>query len=177
MEIKTKEKARIYSYWAHNQTGQPVCDMIYEHIGDKEFTFCEVGCETLGLSELILYEFPNAKVYSVDITNCNPPKVQELQEKFPERFKFILESSLTCHSQFNDGFFDIVYIDTDPHKYDQLKEEINLWVPKVKDGKIVAFHDYDHPTHPDVKRCLDEYCHRNRKNLSIKAYYNAYFIK
>lgn len=177
MEIKTPEKSKIYAYWAHNQTGQAICEMIDENIDKSDFTFCEVGCETLGLSDLIINEFEGAKVFSIDITNCNPNKVLELNEKFPDRFKFILDSSLTSHTQFENEYFDLVYIDTDPHKYDQLKKEIELWIPKVKTGGVLAFHDYGHPWHPDVKTCVDEYCHKNHKVLFTKAYYNVYLVK
>jgi predicted O-methyltransferase YrrM len=177
MKIKTPEKDKIYAYWAHNQTGQAICEMVDEKLNKTNFTFCEVGCETLGLSDLILHEFDGANVVSIDITNCNPNKVLELNEKFPERFKFILESSLTSYTQFPDDHFDLVYIDTDPHKYDQLKQEIALWISKVKTGGILAFHDYDHPWHPDVKQCVDEYCKENNKELFIKSYYNVYLIK
>lgn len=177
MEIKTLQKDKIYAYWAHNQTGQAICEMIDENLDKAGFNFCEVGCETLGLSDLIIHEFENAKVFSIDITDHNPNKVVELNEKFSSRFSFILESSLTSHAQFEDEYFDLVYIDTDPHKYEQLKEEIDLWIPKVKAGGILAFHDYAHPWHPDVKRCVDEYCEKNGKKLFTKAYYNVFFVK
>jgi len=36
---------------------------------------------------------------------------------------------------------DFVYIDAD-HSYKSVKEDINAWAPKVREGGIVAGHDY-----------------------------------
>ena len=40
-----------------------------------------------------------------------------------------------------DGSLDFVYIDGD-HSYDSCKEDINMWLPKIKQGGIIAGHDY-----------------------------------
>jgi predicted O-methyltransferase YrrM len=40
-----------------------------------------------------------------------------------------------------DGSLDFVYIDAN-HTYNAVKEDINLWYPKVKSGGIVMGHDY-----------------------------------
>lgn len=43
---------------------------------------------------------------------------------------------------FEDGWFDYVYIDSD-HTYEAVKKDIELWWPKVKEGGILAGHDYN----------------------------------
>jgi len=40
-----------------------------------------------------------------------------------------------------DGSLDFVYIDGD-HQYESCKKDLELWVPKVKKGGIIAGHDY-----------------------------------
>jgi|APGre2960657444_1045066.scaffolds.fasta_scaffold00584_8 predicted O-methyltransferase YrrM len=40
-----------------------------------------------------------------------------------------------------DGSLDFVYIDGD-HSYNSCKEDINMWLPKIKQGGIIAGHDY-----------------------------------
>jgi len=172
-----EEKERIYDYWNHNQSGQPICSIINENLKNENFNFCEIGCQLAGLSDLIIHEFENSCVWAIDITNHNPNIVKKLQNEFPERFHFLLESSLESYKNFNDGFFDMIYIDTDPHKYNQLEKEIEYWVPKVKTGGIISFHDYDHPRHPDVKKCLDNYCNLEGLKLYKTDYYNVFFIK
>lgn len=175
----TTDKERIYQYWYdHNKSGLPLCWIIENYlITNNSFNFCEIGCQLAGLSDLVLHEFENSNVYSIDITNHNPSVITNLQNKFPNRFKFMLESSLESYENFEDGFFDIIYIDTDPHKYDQLKKEIELWFPKVKNNGILSFHDYDHICHPDVTVCLDEYCNDHNFELIKTEYHNVFFVK
>jgi hypothetical protein len=42
---------------------------------------------------------------------------------------------------FEDESLDFVYIDAN-HKYDAIKQDIELWFPKVRKGGIVSGHDY-----------------------------------
>jgi hypothetical protein len=44
-------------------------------------------------------------------------------------------------SRFQDGELDFVYIDGN-HAYDWVKEDIELWWPKVKSGGLIMGHDY-----------------------------------
>lgn len=50
---------------------------------------------------------------------------------------------------------DILNIDSD-HTYETTKAEIERWVPLVKKGGIVMFHDYEHPHAPGVGIALKE---------------------
>jgi glycosyltransferase involved in cell wall biosynthesis len=45
------------------------------------------------------------------------------------------------HGGFNDGIFDMVFIDGD-HSYESVMSDILNWYPKVKDGGIIAGHDF-----------------------------------
>lgn len=55
---------------------------------------------------------------------------------------FLQMSSLDASCKFNDGYFDFVFLDSS-HTYEQTKAEIRLWIHKIKDGGILAGHDYD----------------------------------
>jgi hypothetical protein len=49
-----------------------------------------------------------------------------------------------CHavvSQFRDGYFDFVYIDSD-HRYEYVKRDIDDWWEKLRPGGVMAGHDY-----------------------------------
>jgi len=50
---------------------------------------------------------------------------------------------------------DILNIDSD-HTYETTKKEIERWVPFVKPGGLVFFHDYEHPRCPGVRQAIDE---------------------
>ncbi len=51
-----------------------------------------------------------------------------------------MKSEEAC-KHFDDEFFDLVYIDAQ-HDYEDVKQDIKLWLPKVKKGGVIAGHDY-----------------------------------
>jgi len=53
--------------------------------------------------------------------------------------------------------YDLIFLDAD-HSYEAVKQDIALWWPRLKDGGIMAFHDY-HPEHsyfPGVYQAVTE---------------------
>tara|TARA_R110001592_G_scaffold238122_1_gene497442 strand:+ start:79 stop:651 length:573 start_codon:yes stop_codon:yes gene_type:complete len=70
-------------------------------------------------------------------------------------------------SQFADNSIDFVYLDAD-HKYEPVKEEIEAWFPKVKQGGILAGHDYTERSHIEefgVIPAVDEFIQRTGLKL------------
>ncbi len=60
---------------------------------------------------------------------------------------------------------DFVFIDAS-HVYDEIKHDLEIWYPKVKNDGIFAGHDYTH-NHPDVVRAVNEFFHNiNKKFIS-----------
>lgn len=59
-----------------------------------------------------------------------------------EYVEIVPKESLMAANDFNDGFLDFVFIDSS-HSYPETKHEILKWFPKVKDGGILAGHDYN----------------------------------
>lgn len=83
--------------------------------------------------------------------HANDPYVinNTLYEKFLENtkpvshyIKPIKKTSVDAASDFEDGSIDVVFIDAN-HEYDAVKEDIRAWLPKIKNGGIMAGHDYD----------------------------------
>lgn len=70
--------------------------------------------------------------------------------------KMLPISSKAAASLFKDESIDFIYIDA-AHEYDDVKADIELWLPKVKKGGIFAGDDYGIPNHPDVKKAVDEF--------------------
>lgn len=56
--------------------------------------------------------------------------------------ELMIKSSLDASCNFPDGYFDFVFIDSS-HEHEQTRAEILLWQRKVKDGGILAGHDYN----------------------------------
>jgi len=54
---------------------------------------------------------------------------------------FLKEYSNKAVKNFDDFSLDLVYIDAQ-HDYEAVKEDINLWYPKVKQNGILCGHDY-----------------------------------
>lgn len=67
-------------------------------------------------------------------------------------------------SQFEDGFFDLVYIDGYAHEGEN--GAINNWWPKVKVGGVYAGHDYS-KTWPLVIKAVDELAEKVNKKVHI----------
>ncbi len=63
--------------------------------------------------------------------------------------------SLNVAEQFEDHFFDMVYIDAN-HEYEACKADIKAWLPKIKPGGIIAGHDYDNGCRAGVSKAVIE---------------------
>lgn len=50
---------------------------------------------------------------------------------------------------------DLVFVDGD-HCYQGVVEDIHAWLPKVKPGGLLVFHDYHSPLLFDVRKAVDE---------------------
>jgi hypothetical protein len=66
----------------------------------------------------------------------------------------IPKDSLLAAKDFNDGYLDFVFVDSS-HTYKDTKKEIPAWYEKVKDGGILAGHDYFEYRN-DVGKAVDE---------------------
>ena len=51
--------------------------------------------------------------------------------------------------------FDLVFIDA-MHLYEDVKADATRWMPFVRNGGTIAFHDYGHDNFPGVKHAVDE---------------------
>ena len=88
-------------------------------------------------------------LYNTFIENMKP------LEKY---YSSLRMASLDAVNRFEDDSLDFVFIDAS-HEYEDVKNDIIAWFPKVKSGGIIAGHDYyvgptDH--FPGVKRAVNE---------------------
>jgi len=122
-----------------------MCVEIANSNKDIEF-FCvdtwEGSVEHEGMEEL-------SKLYDIFIDNMRP--VGEYY--FPLKM-----TSLEAVEKFKDESLDFVFIDAS-HEYEDVRDDIIAWYPKVKPGGIIAGHDYYHDEYdwfPGVKRAVNE---------------------
>lgn len=58
-----------------------------------------------------------------------------------EYIEVIPKDSVTASKDFNDGFIDFLFLDSS-HQYQETKDSIYAWFPKIKDGGTLSGHDY-----------------------------------
>ena len=67
-----------------------------------------------------------------------------LVEKYKEdeRIQIIKHDSSSLADNYDDGYFDLVFVDAD-HSYEGSKKDIVAWYSKVREGGILCGHDYE----------------------------------
>lgn len=158
---------RFYPFWDLKTITQitGLIDLIHDinKIGEN-LKGIEIG-SYIGESSLIFLSFHNiSKLTCVDI---EIPKLFNVKlEKFIENGKCVpLEmSSSDANEKIIEDDFDFIYIDGD-HTYDFVKNDIEIWYPKVKKEGILCGHDY---VWDGVKKAVDEFV--LKYNLDLKIY-------
>ena len=86
----------------------------------------------------------NDQLFELFLDNISPIK---------EHLNVIRKPSTEAAKTFEDGSLDFVFIDA-CHEYQDVKDDIESWIDKIKPGGVIAGHDY---LHPDVKQAVDEF--------------------
>lgn len=127
----------------------------------------EIG-SNIGESATIFLGFPQTKkLHCVDI---NKSSIELLQRKFLKeisngRCSINHYSSVDFSTVVPDNSMDVVYIDAD-HSYESAKEDISLYLNKVKSGGFICGHDYS-TSWPGVIKAVDELSSSLRKNITL----------
>lgn len=74
---------------------------------------------------------------------------------WPDKVVKMKTYSAEAVTQFEPNSLDLVFIDAD-HSYESCREDIELWLPKIKVSGIISGHDYHHPMFPGVTQAVDE---------------------
>lgn len=109
----------------------------------------EVGAMMGNNADSLLSSLPNLKRLHL-IDNNTDGWMPTLRHRFRDNPKvnIIQKNSVEAAREFNDKSLDFVYIDAD-HSYKAVDQDIKAWLPKVKDGGIIAGHDYVKPAEED----------------------------
>jgi len=179
-KLKTTRRGPDKNYvsgWGHYRSAPVMCKLIKD-FGVKSFV--EVGACGCQLSETILFEFPDVKVFSVDVTFTEnrtragqriQAPIAKMKKEFGDRFEAIELPSLEAVKKFKDRSLDMVYIDA-LHTYDAVKADIYAWSKKLHGGSILSGHDYNHGQNPGVKKAVDEIF----KKVNLEDYFNWWKI-
>lgn len=131
----------------------------------------EVGVEQGLYSEVLCQSIPNLTLICVDAWKAYPGYREHVTQSkldgFYEITKARLEPyhcslwrmfSVQAASLIPDSSLDFVYLDAN-HTYEEISADLEAWAPKVRDGGIVAGHDYCRRKNMDfgVKEAVQEY--------------------
>lgn len=86
---------------------------------------------------------------------------------FGKRFELIREPSTTASSSVPDDL-DFVYIDGD-HSYRGVLSDLCTWFKEVRNGGVIAGHDYDHPGLGGIKKAVDEFFRRFDWKINVES--------
>ncbi len=86
---------------------------------------------------------------------ANRAQFMRLIERFSPRLSLLEMPSLEAATVIPDGALDFVFIDA-VHSYDEVKADIETWLPKVRDGGFITGHDYDIAKFPGVVQAVEE---------------------
>jgi predicted O-methyltransferase YrrM len=113
----------------------------------------EIGCFA-GESAKIIHSNLNCELYCVDPwvggydrrDSASGSNMELIEQRFDDAIQGtdiikIKKSSLEASEMFEDGSLDLVYIDAE-HTYKAMKQDIQLWLPKLKPTGFFTGHDY-----------------------------------
>lgn len=149
-----------------------LCNYVHSRSNIKEMTMVEIGSFAGNSTEIFAQKFH--KVYSVDPWvsgwdendgSADPNKfdMKEVEKQFDifilSQYNNVIKNKMKSEEAsilFDDESLDFVYIDGD-HRYEGVKKDIELWLPKIKKGGFIGGHDYNNPPHHGVKKAVDEF--------------------
>lgn len=126
----------------------------------------EVGVFTGGFSSFILSTIATSTLYSIDPWtgegmsheydgDCLYSEASAQLAEFGDRSIMIREYSDAASIMFDDASLDFVYIDAN-HRYEYIRADIDLWLPKVRGGGVLSGHDYSRKQRCGVIQAVDE---------------------
>lgn len=156
----------------------------FNQLGFKRIA--EVGVFDGHYSQVLCQQIPGVKLYAIDPwVGYQGYRDHKFKESFdraekmarerlaPYDCEIIKKFSVDAAKDFEDGSLDAVFIDGN-HEYKYVKEDIELWAPKVKVGGIVSGHDYyKTPTgNVGVINAVDEFINEYGYKLEITDWDN-----
>jgi len=101
-------------------------------------------------------------LYNTFIENMKP------LEKY---YSSLRMASLDAVNRFEDDSLDFVFIDAS-HEYEDVKNDIIHWMPKLKETGIIGGDDYGNRYFPGVKKAVEEIFNNNFKYKEATWYYS-----
>ena len=148
---------------------QDLCDFV-KSIVSVDIVMLEIGSFSGVSTSIFASNFKN--VYAVDPWKsgyddkdlASNPKYYDMRE-VEVAFDIVVKesgnifkkkmTSKEAVNHFDDKSLDFVYVDG-CHQYDAVKEDIRMWLPKLKDGRMIGGHDFGSKHFPKVRDAVLE---------------------
>lgn len=142
----------------------------------KEKICLEIG-SLYGRSTVCMADVAKS-VYSVDTHKANGMGVEQIEGGYTSLYNFLYNiegysniavcvgRSQDIVPNFNDDFFDLVFIDGG-HSYEAVIEDLKVSWPKLKINGVMSFHDYR--AWPGITQTVDEYFKKSEINTHPKS--------
>lgn len=105
--------------------------------------FVEVGVYKGRSADFLIREMQKAgkkfEIHLVDIMSV--PLLRKHNDLLRKNCFLHAADSVSAAGGFEDGTVDFVWIDAN-HEYEAVKADIEVWLPKVRAGGVIAGHDY-----------------------------------
>jgi predicted O-methyltransferase YrrM len=138
-------------------------------------TMINIGAGSGTSSLLVAESRPDVHIITVDISRSGPGgglenelnafRNAEMEELLPEQ---ILGDSKEIGREWDRDKVDFIFVDGD-HGDDGVRGDIDAWLQHIKDGGIIAFHDYGGVVWPSVTVAVDEMLNKYKTILNINT--------
>ena len=145
-----------------------IADLLHDHFGDNKIVGVEIGVWRADTSVYLLNRFRNIELHGVDpylvfdgelsdrTDDCIHLVAYETQAEADAIYRRALfryrdfNGQAVLHrmesdkavNEFVDNSLDFVYIDGN-HHYESVKQDIELWLPKIKDTGLIIGYDFN----------------------------------
>lgn len=153
-----------------DQTITPGYGILQVLRNDKEINMLEIGCDVGDTAVTLLsnttalhlwsidpydsYEDWNGLYLDKDNRNWCKERMLARTSNFAGRHTHVEKYSDDAVNDFEDGFFDVIFIDGD-HSYEQCLIDCRNYWPKLMDGGLFCGHDYN--AIEGVRRAVNEF--------------------
>lgn len=142
----------------------------------SEANYLEIG-SWVGESALMIGSFKFVKsITSIDQCSLIVDEYYKNLSCLNKFIRHINKKSCDAVVDICDDSIDILYVDGS-HEYDEVKQDLLDYYPKVKHGGVIGGHDYNPKGFPGVVQAVDEFCEEFGLTIDYKFIDTSWIIK
>jgi len=121
------------------------CEVLHKYASKVKGTIVEIGCYAGRSTTLLALSSPKSEITTIDSMAMGNVEGELMENIKGLRVDFIRKHSSEAGAEWIQPI-DLLFIDGD-HSFKQVMEDIELFVPCVRSGSYVLFHDYNTECH------------------------------